>query len=161
MFGRNFIQQKSQLTLFDVCNLLGLDRFVVRHEDSFVPAPFSHMDPVFNSFCTVQNQEKCISVFGRFHTLKTESRTVNAIQSLCSTVEDLISTGAPSKGYVCLCLCDFVSMSAHMTVRTLYMLQKVTTKCADMPVHSTLNASITFSYGSFSSHACARSPTTQ
>ena len=41
MFGRKPIQQKSWLTLFDICNLLVLDRIVVRHvQDSFVPAPF-------------------------------------------------------------------------------------------------------------------------
>lgn len=37
--------------------------------------------------------------------------------SLCVSSEGLIS-------YVCLCLCDSVSMSVHMFVCTLYMLQK-------------------------------------
>lgn len=115
MFGSKFIQYKSQLTLFDICNLLSLDGIVVRHEqDSFVPAPFSHMGLVLSSFALYKTKNNAPPLFGPFHTLKTESSAVNASQSLCLTVEDLISTGAPSKGYVCLCLRVSLSMSARV-----------------------------------------------
>lgn len=65
MFGRHFTQPKSRLRLFDICNLLGLDRIVVIYKNSFVSLPSFHMDPVSNSSCTVQNQ--CTAVFVFLH----------------------------------------------------------------------------------------------
>lgn len=122
-----------------------------------------YVDLVLKPFQTVQNKNNTGLCLGlRWHTLKTESRTVNASQCLRLTVEDLISTGAPSKRYVCLCLRVPVLMSTHVPVWTVCALKKKKThKCADMPAHSTLNASVTFSYGLLSSHACARCSNTQ
>lgn len=94
-------------------------------------------------------------MFELFQTLKDESSAANASHCLCFTVKDLISTGASSKAYVCLHLGDSVSICAHVRV----CFQKMTPECADMPAHSTLNASMTFSYGLLSPHACAHNHT--
>lgn len=39
MFGRRRVQQKSQLTLFDICNLLDLNRALVKHVQDSLYGP--------------------------------------------------------------------------------------------------------------------------
>jgi len=85
--------------------------------------------------------------------------------SLC--VADLISTGAPSKGCLPVSACFYVSTHVCVWVWVcvwvcvcggveVCVCVTITTKCADMPAHSTLNASLTFSSGSLCPHACPK-----
>lgn len=113
MFGRKCIQQESALTLFDVCNLVEQDGIVVRREgDSFVPAPFHPHGPAF------QLKSRIIQcrVWTPPYIEKVNPVPLMERCLLCRTVEDLISTGVPSKGYVCLCVPVSLSVSTHTRV---------------------------------------------
>lgn len=57
MFGRKRIQQKSQLTLFDICNLLDLNRALVKHVQDSLYGP---------GFLPLSAAQKYASVIGLF-----------------------------------------------------------------------------------------------
>ena len=165
MFGREFILRESQLTLFDICDLLDLNGIFVRCEqDSFVPArTFLPYGPVFHllyMLCNIKNYALlCLDFSTRWKPnpwplMQVRLRVFDRRRSdfdRCS----ITGLGLP------VCACLSVTVCTHASVCATERFKKWTTKCADMSAHSTLDASMTFSYCWLSSHACARKPNTQ
>lgn len=111
MFGRKCIQQKSQLTLFDICNLTGFGQNCCQTwADCFVQAPFP---PIWTCF------------FLALYKIKN-----NTLQCFDLCIHWKLNPGLLMQVSLCvdfhrcsikgLCLPVSMSMSAHVRVCTLY-----------------------------------------
>lgn len=103
---------------------------------SFVPAPFLPCPMWTCSSAPLRGaKSRTVHAICTFFKLKSESRPAETTEALCLASEGLIWTGAPLKA-LCLPVSACFSLTVHIRV-CLYYAEKMTSQCADMPVHST------------------------